>query len=241
MSLPRIGVLGGMGPAATVTLMQRIIAAVPARDDADHLPLLVDQNPQVPSRIARLIDGKGDDPAPVLRAMAQRLEQGGARALVMPCNTAHFYADAIREAVNIPLIDMIALTVEKAVQSVGKGGKVGVLASPAVESLALYARPLREHGLTAVYPTDTNALLEVIQSVKAHGPTLSSRTAFQELSSALLQAGAKTQLIACTEFSLIADAISADATGFDALDCLVEGTFEFAFRGDANEALVNHQ
>src|SRR5699024_6094263 len=73
-ALRRVGILGGMGPEATVLLMSRVIAATPAKDDADHIPLIVDQNPQGPSRIARLIEGIGADPAPVLAAMARRLE-----------------------------------------------------------------------------------------------------------------------------------------------------------------------
>ncbi len=107
----RVGILGGMGPEATVLLMQRIIAATPASDDADHLPLIVDQNPQVPSRIRHLIEGTGEDPGPVLAAMARRLQAAGAEALAMPCNTAHHYAPAIRQATAIPLIDMVALSV----------------------------------------------------------------------------------------------------------------------------------
>ena len=107
----RVGILGGMGPEATVLLMQKVIAATPARDDADHIPLIVDQNPQVPSRIRHLIEGVGDDPGPVLAAMARRLQQAGALALAMPCNTAHHYAPAIRAATSVPLIDMVALSV----------------------------------------------------------------------------------------------------------------------------------
>ncbi|HAC49643.1 MAG TPA: aspartate racemase, partial [Sulfitobacter sp.] len=95
MSRPVVGVLGGMGPEATILLQQRVLGTVNAQDDADHLPLLIDMNPQVPSRIAHLIEGTGEDPAPVLAAMAQRLERAGATALAMPCNTAHHYAPAI--------------------------------------------------------------------------------------------------------------------------------------------------
>ena len=81
---PRVvGILGGMGPAATVDLMARLVRAVDAGDDADHVPLLVDNNTQVPSRIAALIEGKGADPAPVLVAMGQKLQVAGAEALAM--------------------------------------------------------------------------------------------------------------------------------------------------------------
>jgi len=238
MTPRRIGILGGMGPAATVLLMQRLITAVPARDDAGHIPLIVDQNPQIPSRIAHLIDGDGDDPAPALAAAAQRLQQAGSAALAMPCNTAHRYVAEIRRAVNVPLIDMVSLAAAHAAHLVGDGAKVGILASPAVETIALYDDPLRAHGLIPIYPDDRDASLKIIKSIKAQGPTVPVRTAFQALSESVFDAGADTQIIACTEFSLIAEAVAPRVTSFDALDCLVEGIVEFAFRGDANESLA---
>src|SRR5690606_39135970 len=102
----RVGILGGMGPEATVLLMQKLIAAVPARDDADHIPLLVDQNPQIPSRISFLFEGQGQDPGPVIASMASRLQSHGAEAIAMPCNTAHHFAPLIRDAVTVPFLDM---------------------------------------------------------------------------------------------------------------------------------------
>ena len=74
-----VGILGGMGPEATILLMQKVMAAVPARDDADHVPLIVHQNPQVPSRIKALIEGTGEDPGPTLARMARDLQAAGAQ------------------------------------------------------------------------------------------------------------------------------------------------------------------
>jgi aspartate racemase len=80
LSLPDgIGILGGMGPEATILLQSKLLTRVEARDDADHIPLLIDMNPQVPSRIAHLIDGTGPSPAPILEAMARPLASMGAR------------------------------------------------------------------------------------------------------------------------------------------------------------------
>ncbi|MEH6740448.1 MAG: aspartate/glutamate racemase family protein, partial [Sulfitobacter sp.] len=89
-----IGVLGGMGPEATILLQRKVLDAVLARDDSDHIPLVIDMNPRVPSRIAHLLEGTGEDPGPILAAMAERLQNAGCAALAMPCNTAHHYADA---------------------------------------------------------------------------------------------------------------------------------------------------
>jgi aspartate racemase len=223
-----VGILGGMGPEATVLLMQKVIAAVPARDDADHVPLIVDQNSQVPSRIKRLIEGTGEDPAPVLAAMARRLEGAGAAALAMPCNTAHHFADAIREASSVPFIDMVALSVAKARSLAGEGASVGILASPAVRRVGLFDGPIAAAGLTPLYASDENATLGAIRSIKAHGPTEASRAALRAASGDLLARGARVQMVACTEFSLIADAVADGVTAFDTLDVLVEAIVAFS-------------
>jgi aspartate racemase len=229
----RVGVLGGMGPEATVLLMQKVILATPAREDTDHIPLIVDQNPQVPSRIRHLIDGTGADPAPVLAAMAARLQAAGAEALAMPCNTAHHYAGAIRAAVGIPLIDMVALSAARAVLLAGRGGVLGILASPAVRRTGLFDAALATTGVLPVYPGDDDAMLTIIRQIKAQGATDAARSALASASAALLARGAGVQMIACTEFSLISDALDPGATGFDTLDELVGGIIAFATTGAA--------
>jgi len=223
-----VGILGGMGPGATILLMQKVIAAVPAVDDSDHVPLLVDQNPQVPSRIKRLIDGEGEDPGPVLAMMARRLEGAGAEALAMPCNTAHHYAGAIRGAASVRFLDMVALSVAHARHLAGEGGTVGILASPAVRRVGLFDAPMAEAGLTPLYAADEEATLAVIRSVKTDGPTAASRQSLRAASEELLGRGAGVQMVACTEFSLIADAVAEGATAFDTLDRLVRAIVAFS-------------
>jgi aspartate racemase len=229
-----VGILGGMGPEATVLLMQRLIAATPARDDADHVPLLVDQNPQVPSRIRHLIEGTGEDPAPVLIAMAQRLQAAGAQALALPCNTAHHYAAHIRTSVRIPLIDMVALSVEHARSLAKSGGTVGILASPAVRLTGLLDRAFADTGLTPVYAPDDD-VLPIIRCIKAQGPVAQARLDLADVSRGLLARGAKIQMVACTEFSLIADSVDIGVVSFDTLDRLVCGILAFATCDDPNK------
>ena len=224
----RVGILGGLGPEATVLLMQKVIAAVPARDDGDHVPLIVDQNPQVPSRIRHLIEGSGEDPTPVLVEMARRLEGAGAEALAMPCNTAHHYASAIAESVSIPFIDMVALSVEQARTRVGAKGQVGILASPATRRIGLFDKVFRPAGLTAVYPEDEEAMPTAIRRPTAEGPGPEVRKTLASASAALVSRGANTQMVACTEFSLITSAVSPKAQAFDTLDLLVEALVAFS-------------
>ena len=206
--------LGGMGPEATVLFQSRLIAAVAAWDDADHVPLLVDMNPQVPSRIAHLIEGTGADPGPALAAMARGLEAAGAEALAMPCNTAHHYAPAIREAVGIPLIDMVALSAERV------EGRAGLLASPAMRRAGVWERVLRD----PLWPCDEDATLAAIRAVKRGEPE-AARPVLRAAAAELRAAGAGTLLVACSEFSVVADAAPG---ALDTLDVLVEACLRFA-------------
>ena len=230
--LRRVGVLGGMGPAATILLQQRLVAAVGAEDDASHLPLLIDMNPQVPSRIAWLIEGRGDDPEPVLARMARGLAAGGAEALAMPCNTAHHFAPAIAEAVDIPLIDMIELASARLAAALPGGGPVGVLASPALERIALLDDPLARRAMAPLHPPDPDALLGAIRRIKAHGVGAEDRAALVDAARALRDLGAGALLVACSEFSLatdaVVDALGAEIPVVDALDALVNGIVAFA-------------
>ncbi|MCK0142790.1 amino acid racemase [Aliiroseovarius sp. F20344] len=226
--LRTIGVLGGMGPEATLLLQRKLIEAVPARDDSDHIPLLIDMNPQVPSRIAHLIEGNGTDPGPTLAAMARRLQAAGAVALAMPCNTAHHYANAITEAVDIPLLNMVDLAAEYAVKTLGAGGCVGMLASPAVRHTRLFETALTARGVSVVWPKRDEPMLDAIRSIKAEGPGATSRAALHAASEELLKSGAKLQFVACSEFSLIADSVSPEAHVVDTIDLLTQAIVETA-------------
>lgn len=228
MSLRTVGILGGMGPEATVLLMQKVLGAVRARDDADHIPLLVDQNPQVPSRIAFLIEGRGADPGPVLASMAMRLQAAGARALAMPCNTAHHFAPQIRQAVTVPFLDMVAAAVSQAGTLLDGRGTVGILASPAVRRIGLFDRAFTGTAMTPIYPEDETATLAAIRGIKTGGATDAGRDALERASQDLRGRGADVQMIACTEFSLIAEATAPGIRAFDTLDTLVGLITDFA-------------
>lgn len=221
-----IGILGGMGPEATILLMQRILEATPARDDADHVPLLVDNNTQVPSRIAHLIEKTGIDPSPTLEAMARRLVGWGADALAMPCNTAHSYrAAVIAGADGLPFLDMVALTAERADDVAA--GPVGLLASPAVEISGIFADAFAERGRTVLYPEDRAAMLGAIRAVKS-GRADEARPVLDAAATELVAAGAAVIVVGCSEFSLLSREMSATVPVIDTLDVLAEACVAFA-------------
>jgi aspartate racemase len=213
-----VGILGGMGPEATVLLMQRLLQAVDARDDADHIPLIVHQNPAVPSRIARLIDGVGEDPGPVLAQMARDLQTAGAEALAMPCNTAHAYAPQIIAATPLPFLDMRAATVAALPK-----GRVAMLASPAVRLTGAFDAAFAQASITPIWPKDEAPVLALIRRVKAGDSGTEAKQAMAALADA---AGADHILVACTELSLLTGALQRPFT--DSLDCLVTAIRGFA-------------
>jgi len=221
-----VGILGGMGPAATILLMQKVMDAVPARDDADHVPLIVHQNPQVPSRIAALIERSGPDPGPVLARMARDLEAAGAQALAMPCNTAHARAGAIRAATDLPFLDMPELTAERLAASGAR--RIGMLASPATRIADVFAAPLAARGLTPLFLDDDAPLLEIIRAVKSGADMATLAPRLHAQSAMLAERGADHLLVACTELSLMVDALPADMPRTDSLDCLTGAIVAFA-------------
>lgn len=229
----RIGILGGMGPEATVLLMSRIITMTPAKDDSEHVPLLVDNNTHVPSRIQALIEKSGQDPGPVLVNMALRLEAAGVEALAMPCNTAHHYARQIQSAVSIPLLNMIELSVDEVADAVclspsTDSSRIGILASPAVQLTGLFEQACSDRGLKAVYPTDQHSLLACIKSVKANGGGAKARSLLKDAVFELQEAGVVSFLVACTEFSIINDAMPKEVLTIDTMDVLARAVVKFA-------------
>ena len=226
-----IGVLGGMGPQATILLQQRLIDAVEADDDADHIPLIVDMNPQVPSRLDHLLRGTGADPAPVLARMAERLTRAGAEALIMPCNTAHHFAPAILAATNVPFLDMVALSVARVGAAVPYGARVGILASPATEDIKLFTTRFEATGLKALHPPAREALVTAIKAVKSSGSNAQTQDILRAAALDCHARGAQALVIGCSEFSLDAAAAQIGLPVIDTLDVLAEAAVAYAKGG----------
>jgi aspartate racemase len=215
-----IGVLGGMGPSATLELYRRFIAAVDVVGDQDHPRIVIDSNARIPDRTAALIAG-GPSPQAALVAGVTGLEQAGAQCVVIPCNTAHAFLDPMRQAVAIPVIDMIAETARRVDANVTR---VGVLASSGTIAVGLYQTALAEAGFTDVIvpnPTDQNELMDVIWAVKRDAND-AALPAFLQICQRLVDAGAQTLILGCTEFSVLARGLTLPVVAVDPLDALVD-------------------
>ena len=228
-----VGVIGGMGPAATLEFQGRLLAATQAARDQDHLRLLIDCNPGIPDR-NRALAGEGPSPAPVLAAMARGLEAQGAELLVMPCNTAHAFAEAIQQAVDIPLINLIDVAADAAVEAAA-GAEIGVLAVDGARAAGLYDRALAERGRQAVY-LDVAAqarFMTMIYAIKAGdtGPDVKATAA--GLAAELQRAGAAAVISACTELALVLTPADLSIPLIDSTGTLVRRTLERALEPDA--------
>ena len=220
------GILGGMGPEATVDFMAKVIAMTPGEKDQDHIRMLVDHDPTVPNRQDAIL-GKGEDPGPALAAMAQRLEAAGADFLVMPCNTAYVFEQAIIDAVKIPLISIIDATID----AVPDGcDSVGLLATEGCLQAGVYQRGLAARQLTPLEPTadEMQKLMQAIYAIKAGNADDSTGKTMQSLAEALVARGAGAVIAGCTEIPLALEQSMLEVPLLSSTDILAQKTVRLA-------------
>ncbi|MCL6454181.1 MAG: amino acid racemase [Alicyclobacillus sp.] len=196
-----IGVLGGMGPLATVDMMHKIILNDPAPTDQAHLHVIVDCDPKIPDRTAAILEG-GADPVPRMVASARRLVQAGADVIVMACNTAHYFYDQVQASIPVPILHMQREAAAFAVRAGYR--KLGLLASTGTVRTGLYQACFHTFGVDIVTPDDAlqASVMQGIRAVKA-GDLDRGAAAFQAAGQALLAAGAEAVIAGCTEIPIV--------------------------------------
>jgi len=218
------GIIGGMGPEATVDLMARVIKATPATDDADHIRMIVDNNPKIPSRIKAIIEGTGESPVACLTKMARNLAAMGADFLAMPCNTAHAYYHEICTAVEIPVLNMIELTAETVIHGPPALQTAGLLASTAVVMTGLYEKCFEKKGVRVVYPASAGQekLMAAIRKIKTGRYGDGEKETVRTIAGELVAGKADALIIACTELSILTPAVQMEGKIYDAAQILAE-------------------
>ncbi|MCP4689173.1 MAG: aspartate/glutamate racemase family protein [Desulfobacterales bacterium] len=221
-----------MGPEAAVDLMRRVIEATPALDDVDHVRMIVDNNPKIPSRIKAIIEGGGEDPAPHIVEMARKLAAWGADFLAIPCNTAHYYYDDVRSAVDIPVLNMIQLTADAIVTENPSLQTAGVLASTAVSITGLYQKCFEKKGVSVMYPSREmqDRLMTAIRTIKTSIYGEDEKKILRSAARELKEREAGALIVGCTELSIIFNAVDVDAPLYDSAQILAENIVRFAKR-----------
>jgi len=199
-----IGILGGMGPEATIDLFYKIIKFTPAEKDQDHLRIIIDNNPKIPDRTAAIL-GKGEDPLPALRESARNLEKAGADFIVIPCNTAHYFLSSIQKNVKIPVLNMIEEAASETQQRIPQIKKVGLLASIGTYKTEIYPQQFKKFNIEVIYPNekDKEEVMKAIYAVKAGDLSDEVKGNILKITQKLLDKGAEAIIAGCTEIPLI--------------------------------------
>ena len=209
-----IGILGGMGPLATADLFRKITEHTAAERDQDHPRVCIDSNTNIADRTAALLHG-GADPVPEMVKSAQRLASIGADLLIMPCNTAHNFYDAVAASVSIPVLHMIAIT-RDALKS--RGVKcAGLLATDGTVQTGIYQRTFEGSGIELLTPDDADqaAVMDIIYNGVKAGDLAHDAAAFRAACEHLLARGADVLILGCTELPPAFDIYHLDYPNID--------------------------
>ncbi|MEC5143239.1 amino acid racemase [Chitinophaga sp. 212800010-3] len=203
----KLGIMGGVGPSATVDFMNKIILSTPAQKDQDHIKMIVEQNPQIPDRTANIIHHE-TDPTIAMFSTCKRLEAEGADAIAIPCNTAHAFVKSIQEYLNIPIINMLTTTAEYILEQYEKDIKVGLLATSGTVQSKVYHNVLHDFGFEVVIPDGQHQeyVMESIYGkfgVKAGYKSGVCRDLILKGANYVIEKGADVIILGCTELPLL--------------------------------------
>ena len=203
-----IGILGGMGPEATIDLFTKIVKGTKVKKDQDHFRILIDNNPKIPDRTLA-IQGKGPTPLPQLIQSARLLEEAGADFIIIPCVTAHYYYEPLKKKVHIPILHIIEETL-KFVEKRYKGiQKLGLIATTGTLRTGLFQKAFSSTGIGLILPSSEiqkRYIMEAIygkKGIKAVGPSEESRMLIIKAAESLILKGAQAIIAGCTEVPLV--------------------------------------
>ncbi len=223
-----LGVIGGMGPQATVDFFQKVLDNTKAHSDQEHIHMLIDNNPKTPDRNAAVL-GKGESPLKALVNSAIKLQTMGAELLAMPCNTAHYFYDDIIKFIDIPFINMI----EEAVAIIRTKNtgvkKVGLLATKAVCDMGLYSRCLKKYDINPILPDarGRDVVTETIYSIKRDIRLVRTED-INDIIKDMRVKGVNIIILGCTELPMIIDKYPEGIEYIDTTGILAKRAVELA-------------
>ncbi|AKZ61279.1 aspartate racemase [Herbaspirillum hiltneri N3] len=207
----KIGVVGGVGPAATVDFIEKVIRNTPAARDQDHIKLVVEHNPKIPDRTDNLI-GDGADPTVAIYAACKRLENDNADMIAIPCNTAHAFVERIQSYLSIPIVNMLSETVSYIGKRHGDKTCIGLLATSGTIASRVYQHAVDQYAGQGKFRMITpdaahqDLVMDVIygaQGVKAGFINDEVRAKLLRAIAHLVANGADVIVLGCTELPLL--------------------------------------
>lgn len=199
--MKRIGVLGGMGPAATADFLTKLVQLTPASCDQEHLPVVVANLPHVPDR-SRAILGLGADPLPAMCASIDLLVNAGCGVIVVPCNTSHHWHADFSKHSPVPVLHIA----EACVAAVGHALNTAILGTRGCLQSGFYQRTIAAHGGFYHVP-DAQTVQPMIDATIAAvkgGDLAGGARCLEQVLRTLADAGVNAAVLACTELPLAA-------------------------------------
>ena len=234
MSKPLLGVLGGMGPLATVDFLQKLIEETPASRDQDHIPVITYSVPQIPDR-PPAITGNGESPLPYMLEGVRILKRAGATTVAIACNTAHYWYDDLVAASGMPMLHIA----DAACADLGGVQRVGLLATQGTIAAGFYQARLAAHGVECLLSSDDaqrTLVLPAIECVKRNDLAQAHALATRAVRRLLAQGprGAQRIIIGCTEIPLALDYQPSDVAEhcIDATRALARACVQWWHRGE---------
>lgn len=212
--MKKLGILGGMGPLATCDLFKKVVENTQAGCDNDHIHIIIDNNSAIPDRTAAILRG-GKDPLPEMKASLRRLTEAGADIVIMGCNTAHYFYDALGEDCRVERLNMLYETMAYLKEQGIK--KAGLLASSGTVESGIYARAAEKYGVELLTPAGEaqEAVMGVIYDGVKAGMTDYDTSGFKAVVAKLSAMGAETMILGCTELPLAMDMYKLDFPAAD--------------------------
>lgn len=206
-----LGILGGMGPLATVDFLNKLTRLTPAGSDQEHLPWVTLSQPRIPDRSTAIKNGT-DDPAPYLTSGVAWLADQGVSLIAIPCNTSHYWYEQMRAHSRVPILHIADATIEELQCRDAPVGPVAILATRGTVQAGIYSQRLQAHGYSLAPLTEDDQCVvdAVIHSVKA-GQVGTGRDQFRALLGTLVGRGVYTLILGCTELPLAYPVRSGDA------------------------------
>jgi len=222
-----VGIIGGMGPYATLAFFQCILDNTPTQKDWDHLHIIIDNNPKIPSRTRAFLFDEAD-PVPMMIESANRLRKAGADFVVLPCNSAHYFLPRVREQTDVPFIDMMDETSQAILEKNSKA--VGLLGGEVTVKGKLYEQRLEKHGIAVLQVTDEEQKMvrNVIEDVKQNCVSDATRENVQTLICRLEELGADTVILGCTELPAAMDGVVSKSRIVDSMEVLAKAVVQKA-------------
>jgi len=225
--MKRLGILGGMGPAASAEFVNRLIKKTPATCDQEHIPFVLWNEPRIPDRSTSIRSGD-NLPLHWLQGGVRGLMNAGCSYIVIPCNSAHFWYSQLSE-ISVPILHIVDSVAEELKSLNLSGKKIGILGTQGTIESGLYQYHLNRQGWECMVPTKqemTGLVTPAIAMIKSN-KIIESQLLLMKSIHSLIDRGAQAIVLGCTELPLAIECTQEKGIPIvNSIDSLVNATLK---------------